>query len=389
LPAVEFMKLRPDLLLKITFILSLGLVLILSLLSYQGTQQYITYTSAVNRSHQVINTIETVVSLVKDAETGQRGYLLTQDSLFLEPYHTAMAQIQPALQHTTDLLKDNPTQTLRLDTLKKLIDERIKILKSTINLPNLIAENKYILYEGKLKMDKIRQLINLMRAIEEKTLIERDAREAKSRSVVSVYTAIIGFCALLLLTGYFLSVRNELKHRMLAQKSLEKKIEDLKQSNNELDQFAYVASHDLQEPVRKIQSFSSRLLLRYRADLPEEAQYILEKINDSAHRMQTLINDLLKFSRLISKTGDTELTDLNKIVALIQEDFSELIKEKGVVIATDSLPVIVAYPSQMRQLFQNLISNAMKFTKKEVSPEIKITCEITKGDAIAGATEKR
>ncbi|MBC8111866.1 MAG: CHASE3 domain-containing protein [Verrucomicrobia bacterium] len=381
------MKLKPDLLLKITFILSLSLLLILSLLSYRGMQQYITYANEVNHTHQVINNIEAIMSLMKDAETGQRGYLLTQDSIFLEPYHTALKEMNPIVQQTADLVKDNRLQTLRIDTLRRLIDEREKILNQAMNLKNQYPQGKQVLYEGKKKMDEIRQLINRMKVFENDLLIERNAQEAKTRSVVSIYTVIIGFCALSLLTGYFFSVRRELKHRMRTQNELEKKVEALKHSNSELEQFAYVASHDLQEPIRKMQAFSSRLLLKYKTDLPEEAQFILEKINDSARRMQALIDDLLRFSRLVNKTGVKELTDLNKVVGLIQEDFSELITEKSVIIYSDSLPTVEAFPSQMRQLFQNLISNSLKFSKKEVAPEIKINCELAKGSEIATAKD--
>ena len=148
---------------------------------------------------------------------------------------------------------------------------------------------------------------------------------------------------------------------------------DLKRSNEELSQFAYVASHDLQEPLRKIITFSNRINEKYKESLPEGSQDYLLKINTSAKRMSMLVNDLLEFSGTNQENKEFKQTDLNEILQHLQEDFEEEINQKNATIFIDNLPILSAIPLQMTQLFHNLISNALKFSKKDVAPYITIT----------------
>ncbi len=138
--------------------------------------------------------------------------------------------------------------------------------------------------------------------------------------------------------------------------------EKLVRSNSDLEQFAYVASHDLQEPLRKIQIFTE---MAERSDDRESAVTYFEKIHASAIRMTELIKSVLNYSRL-SKTGEQfERVDLNAIVENIKTDFELMITEKNAVVKNDQLPVIHGIPLQLNQLFLNLLSNALKFSKKE------------------------
>ncbi len=156
---------------------------------------------------------------------------------------------------------------------------------------------------------------------------------------------------------------------------LEDANEDLLQLNANLEQFVYVASHDLQEPLRKINIFSD-MLKKSSAILNEEGKMYLAKIEKAAIRMSLLINDLLEFSRISSKERIYSPTDLNKIIANIIVDYELLINQKNATINTSVLPIIEAVPLQMNQLFYNLIGNALKFTKKEGKVEINIGCEM-------------
>jgi len=147
----------------------------------------------------------------------------------------------------------------------------------------------------------------------------------------------------------------------------------LKSVNEELDRFAFMASHDLQEPLRKIMVFSDKIMQKLNND-PETERY-LRKIVNSSNRMQTLINDLLSFSRQSMTTSDFIETDLNKLVKEAMSELEIEIEKTNAQVIVNELPVITAIPGLMRQLFYNLFSNAIKFRKDSITPVIKITAE--------------
>ncbi len=153
---------------------------------------------------------------------------------------------------------------------------------------------------------------------------------------------------------------------------LEEKKLQLERSNAELEQFAYIASHDLQEPLRKIQFFTDRLKKIF-VDKDESANVFFEKIQKAAVRMSTLIKNLLDISRISHKVRFVPV-DLNNVLADVKNDFELLIQQKNATIQIEELPMIEASQLQMEQLFYNLINNALKFCKKEGNCYIKILC---------------
>lgn len=159
------------------------------------------------------------------------------------------------------------------------------------------------------------------------------------------------------------------------EEELKIKVTDLERSNAELEQYAYVASHDLQEPLRKIRSFGSYLQDTHANSLDEKGNQLLDKIMSSADRMSSLIKDILSFSSL-KRQLDYVPVDLNETIKTVQQDLDLLITQKKAVIHTELLPTIEAIPLQMTQLFYNLINNSLKFSKDEESPVIKISSRV-------------
>jgi len=157
-------------------------------------------------------------------------------------------------------------------------------------------------------------------------------------------------------------------------KELVLKNEELEMKNHELQQFSWVVSHDLNEPIRKIQIFIKIIKELYLADDAKAVDYVNRTIK-SAERMQTLITDLLAYSRLSSQVKP-EVTDLNVVLQEVLSDFDYLIERKNATIKTNELPTIDSIPSQLRQVFQNLIGNALKFSGNSQNPLIEITSEL-------------
>lgn len=166
----------------------------------------------------------------------------------------------------------------------------------------------------------------------------------------------------------------EEKIHLLNEQLLENNIQ-LKSTIEELDRFAYVASHDLQEPLRKILVFSDKLQTKYKDSLDAEVAQSLEKIAKASARMQSLINDLLKFSRQTTVNEDFVSISLNPLLQDVIADLEVEIEKSSALISLDTLPEIWGVPSQIRQLFQNLLSNALKFRKKDEPPVIRIYSE--------------
>ncbi|GAB3174152.1 ATP-binding protein [Telluribacter humicola] len=158
-----------------------------------------------------------------------------------------------------------------------------------------------------------------------------------------------------------------------AQLRLEQSVEDLRRSNDELEQFAYVASHDLQEPLRKIRIFND--MAAGKVDLQSDIRPYLDKVDESAKRMAGLISSLLDYSRLSRSRSRFETVDLNTIINNVLVDYELLINQKHAVVTLKDLPKVEAIALQMNQLFYNLIGNALKFTRKEVAPVITIRAQ--------------
>jgi two-component system CheB/CheR fusion protein len=168
---------------------------------------------------------------------------------------------------------------------------------------------------------------------------------------------------------------NEILEQKVKERTLElqKANVELEASNIELLQFASVASHDLKEPLRKIHIFSNLIKDRYLANMDGAADY-MERIITASARMTKLINDLLTFTRL-SVNSSFENVSLNRMIDEVMSDLELAISEKHAIIEVDDMPCIDVITGQIRQVFQNLISNALKFSKKDERPRIKITCE--------------
>ena len=171
----------------------------------------------------------------------------------------------------------------------------------------------------------------------------------------------------------FVKITRDLTARKQAEDQIRRYANDLKRSNQELEHFAYVASHDLQEPLRTVSSFSQLLARRYEGKLDADADEFITFIVEGATRMRTLINDLLAFSRIGTRGNPFVPVECEKILDRAKENLDVAIAETGAVITHDPLPTLIADQTQLTQLFQNLFSNAIKFRQLQIAPRIHVS----------------
>ena len=179
-------------------------------------------------------------------------------------------------------------------------------------------------------------------------------------------------------------LRQQEQHLTQLNQQLMENLHQLKSTNEELERFAYAASHDLQEPLRKIMLFSERLLSRNAQPGPGRAGLYVDKITRAASRMQVLIKNILEFSRSAVDSDAFEETDLHALIEGLLSDLEVSIEQKHATVTIEPLPTLKLIPTQIRQLFQNLIINALKFSREDQPPHIRIYAAMT-GDEVGAA----
>lgn len=185
--------------------------------------------------------------------------------------------------------------------------------------------------------------------------------------------------------GMIYGVGRDVTERTRAQVALQQSLADLATRNRELQDFAFVASHDLQEPLRKIRSFTDRLIRRHAEGLDEQARDYLDRSGKAAARMQLLIENLLAYSRVTSQGKPFQPVDLNRVLAGVLDDLETTIEQAGAAVDVGELPTLPGDPSQLGQVMQNLVANALKFRAPDRAPRVAVTAQReVSDDGLAG-----
>ncbi len=235
----------------------------------------------------------------------------------------------------------------------------------------LIGQNHRLINSGYHSQDFF---VEMWRTISSGKVWEGEIKNrAKDGTYYWVNTTIVPFLTTSGVPHQYVSIRYETTQRKHAEDQLRIYADRLERSNRELQDFASVAAHDLQEPLRKILTFGDRLVNKYDSAIPEEGKDYLGRMLASAQRMRKLIDDLLTFSRVTTQGKPFETVDLNVILQEVLSDLEVAVERVKGRVDVESLPTIQADPSQMRQLFQNLISNGLKFHQKGISPRVKVS----------------
>jgi signal transduction histidine kinase len=339
----------------------------------------------VEHNYETMFLLSQVDSYLKDGINSEQGFLLTRDSSVLYPALTNVAKIPGIITEIRDAEYTSNNLQINLVKLQGLITNRIRQMKDNISKAAIgldEANLTFRLLEAKVVMADYQQLYEKIQDTESRLKVERDSRkEQGQRNTPNFLYATFIFAAACLILSFFFIIR-ELKKRLEFQQQLQHQVGSLNRANAELEQLTNIASHHLQEPLRKIQTFSNQVTTRFKA-LPEEMNVLLDKIDKAAKHMHGLTRDMVKYSSLINTQETLMQVDLNYVLMKVAEQMDEqLTINQARVIVTNTLPVIQGIPSQLAILFEQLIDNSIRFSRKEVPPVISITSEPVAGSKI-------
>jgi len=502
---------------RLAFLGILGVILMVSVITYRNLENYTEEVRLVRHSNEVIKETELIMSIIKDAETGQRGFQLTGDTVYLEPYFSAISLLPKRIKILDSLVNESP-QEKNVDSLKVLIRDQFLIISNI--LANVKRSGLYMdRYESNLlsrsrrNMDAIRVVGNEILTLEKYTFEKRASTEnvyEKITPLSLLFYMIISLVGVIFLftrivtaldkskeaerqlsenliqqklqialveerkvllneaeslsqmgswkwtetnnevvwsdglyaifdkkPGQIHSLNNFLENVMpddrplmekflqevkaekkgskidyriikgdqvrylsvtakpqhisgkvdgvilgaviditeskVYEKQLQQYNAELKRSNEDLEQFAYVASHDLQEPLRKIRAFGDRLTAKFSSQLKEQGVDYINRMQAAATRMQLLIDDLLSFSRVSRAEGEFQLLDARSILMEALDDMDLLIKQEEADVRIGTMPDFHGDRLQIKRLFLNLVGNAVKFHKPDEKPVIDVS----------------
>ena len=360
-----------------------------------------------------------------DQETGIRGYALTGEESFLEPNERGEADADAALAELRSLLDDTPSLRDEVgDVARLLLEWREAVVEPTLDPATAeAATSTAALTAGRARFDDLRAALDVLEdAVDDERRADLDQLDRSFTLVVVVVLLqvagliVLGVMIFVALTRQVVQplarlgddarqvaegridhhvvgrgapelvrlgedveamrarIVEELAQLSEARAALEQQTAELVRSNDDLEQFAYVASHDLQEPLRKVSGFTQLLERRYGADLDDRAKEYIWYANDGARRMQDLINDLLAFSRVGRTTEAFEDVDLAAVTEETLAVFADRVEAEGATVNIGPLPTVRGDRRLLGQVMQNLVGNALKFRRPEEPPVVDVSC---------------
>lgn len=498
---------------RAVFLIAFFILIFLASVTYRHIKELDKINDSIINTYEISIELGLLTSYLKDAETGYRGYIITNDSIYLDPFIDARKNINNSFQSLSNTIKNDPKKQIRLKRIYDLVDKRFSYFKNDFTSKKEFNSH---FKNGKMIMDSLKTEVNSMLNTENKLLNSKGKlyRYNNSNTPLIIFSTFL-ISILLLSLGYLLIIKNykdlvnqnirlkifdesskqaeilgkygswllnlenktfdysDNKFRLLGyepqsfqptvenllsyihpddkeiimdafQQIKEKKFlpltyyriikkdtleiryfrttgkifvdrlnnkkmigttqditedfnktqlielrnKELEQNNKELTEFNHVASHDLQEPLRKIQTFISRIEDKEKDSLSETGKDYFEKILEASNRMRVLIDDLLQYSRTNRSEKKFETVDLNTIFSNAVSELSENITEKKAEIHAEKLHKVQGIPFQLEQLFINLIGNSLKYSKTDVPAVVTITSKKIKASKAPKLNEK-
>jgi signal transduction histidine kinase len=338
----------------------------------------------VRHTYLVVGKLQTVRIDITQAETGQRGFMLTGQDRYLKLYGAGVNQVRQDMTELRDLTSDNSRQQQAIQRLDPLIAARLAELGDGIEVrkrSGLLAGVEAVTRanNGEKWMGQIAAQIGEMRQTETQLLSRRlDTAAASARKIKVVIVCGNALAILILVVAGFV-IHRETSRRNRAEQNLkhvnerlERRTADLSETNIELESFAYSVAHDLRAPLRHIAGYSNVLVQDYGPRLDEEGIRYLGKIADGAQEMGRLVDDLLSLSKIGRQQLSLQKTPLDSILRQVVEDFAPECSGREVEWRIGALSSADCDPALMKQVFANLVSNALKYTRKREHAVIQV-----------------
>ena len=379
---------RNFILIIMSFFISFLALVAISIIIKQRLKDSTLYNDAVVHTYMVLSQLHQVESFVKDVETGTRGYLLSGDSTFLSPYLSSIKKVDIALDSLKFLISDNRPQINKYKLLRVEIKEKMGIMAyyTFLKSKNQVSGFTDGMGKGNYLMEQIRATILAMTNTEEGILLVRKADKEKYERITPGYLSFSLAVSLTITIICFFFILREFRIRTSYQNQLETTIEALSQSNEELLQIAEISSHDLQEPLRKMRLFSSKLLHGSKNLLDANAKMAIERIDASAQQMQELIDDVVIFSNISKAAIVKENIDVKQLIVQICNVY---VINNDLQIFIENLPEIKGDKKQLTQLFKHLTDNAVKYRKSNTIPILKIGYELVVDDNFSSKRNRK
>jgi signal transduction histidine kinase len=354
-------------------VISLVLLLLVSVLCFVTWAKYVKSADQTRVSVAIVASLKDVVSWLELAETSQQGYLLTADSRYLKVAARAIPAAGTQVKETTRLNAGHEQEVAVQHEFEEAVQEKASDLQATLTSiqqgrpADAIARIKAV--RGRLLMNRVRELAHELEQNEQERLLA-------NRTLTRFYARLSQLVATFGSAGIFgiVLISTIRINRLISAGDI--LTEELQRTNEDLRQFVYSASHDLQEPLRNLMIYSDLVEKRIASGAFEALREDAKFIRLFANRMRALVSDLLAYTQIANaEPTPLELADMNKVLAKVVDSCSVPIAEAHAAVVSDPLPKLRISETHAEQIMQNLLSNAIKYRRTEVTPVIRVSAE--------------
>lgn len=351
-------------------------ILVISVVSYRNIAVVVQNSTLDTRSHELVRILFSIEEALNDAETGHRRFLVTGDEAYLKTYRTLVTQMPDYSKYLHSLVDQRPDQREQIDELERLIQQQLNSEGEAITkrLRQGAKAVRHLALPGvaRKELDSIHRIVVDLENSEQRSARDRFFTSTSSSRNTIALLALGAVLQLVLLASVYYLIHHDIMARRRVAAELRRKGEQLEAANKELEAFSYSVSHDLRAPLRHIDGYAALLAKSAGQSLSDKAQRYLQTISDSAKQMGQLIDDLLVFSRMGRQEMLRTTVNLNQLVSTVIHDLRLDLQGKSISWTIGSLPDVPGDPAMLRQVFMNLISNAVKFTATKSEPRIEI-----------------